>query len=345
MSNIHTFTKTSLTEKKTVPYKNGTFKDIDVYIPSDKLVETVQLALHLWKRPLLLMGEPGCGKTRLAEAVAYALHGDKMYKHFFQWNIKSTTKAKDGIYQYDALKRLYHVNMSTHESFKGKFDVENMKNYITEGELYKAFFTEQNGEQPNILLIDEIDKADKDFPNDLLLEIEKREFYIPELGDEGKKQATSKVLIFITSNRERELPTAFLRRCLYYYIHFPKTEVLTDIVLKHFYPNAVENKETKKIVVDEETQNLVDNAIKVFEKVREELGEYEKKPTTSELLDWFEMIKYYTELKKKNSDLSKLSTDEQSLIQQLDLLDTQKVPFIPILFKTYETFINANTGE
>jgi len=186
------------------------------------------------KRPLLIMGEPGCGKTRLAEAVAYELHGEDMEKHYFRWDIKSTTKAKDGIYQYDALGRLYDVNV---EDKKAK-DIET--NYITYGALAKAFSESQNANgAPNVLLIDEIDKADIDFPNDLLLELENKEYVVRELNDK-KVQAKSEALIFVTSNQEKELPPAFLRRCLYHFIEFPDKEKHQ----KHgrcSYPNRIKN--------------------------------------------------------------------------------------------------------
>jgi len=332
MAQLLKFNHESLNEKKTFKDKNGKEHTIDVYIPSEQLVEAVHLAYHLWQRPLLLMGEPGCGKTRLAEAVAYAIHGEKMYEHFFRWDIKSTTKAKEGIYQYDALKRLYHVNLSTHIGLKEDQNIEDIGNYITPGILNLAFSKPQNGDMPNILLIDEIDKADKDFPNDLLLEIEKREFAIPELGDSAKVEAKSKVLIFITSNREKELPSAFLRRCLFYYIEFPETDALIDIVSRH--------KGLKK------ENKLVNDAIKAFENLREGIGDYEKKPSTSELLDWFEILNYYNNLKIKNQgNFSSLTKEEQKLIKQLELLEKDKIPFVPILLKTYQSFINASEIE
>jgi len=256
------------------------------------------------------MGEPGCGKTRLAEAVAYELHGADMKKHYFRWDIKSTTKAKEGIYQYDALGRLYDVNV---EEAKSK----NIEKYIEYGALAKAFREDQNGDIPNILLIDEIDKADIDFPNDLLLELENKKYVVPELGDEGEFEAKSEVLIFITSNQEKELPPAFLRRCLYHFIEFPDKEKLKLIVSKH-----VEN------MIDKD----VEEALNTFQKIRDEkLSETDKKPSTSELIDWFQMLDYYTA--RKGAD--NLTDTENRLIAQLDNInDDKNPPFPQILYKT-----------
>lgn len=290
---------------------------LESYRPSDELIEAVNLALLL-EQPLLLMGEPGCGKTRLAEAVAAELHGEKWKDHYFRWDIKSTSKAKEGIYQYDALKRLYDANSNN-------VDAVHAKNYKTDGKLAEALTKPQNGDLPNILLIDEIDKADIDFPNDLLLEIEKGTFFIPELNE--TVVGTSKVVVFITSNRERELPPAFLRRCLYHYITFPSLEELKNIVIAKF---------DKK-----EDDVLVQNAIKLFLDIRQEIdenfAETDKKPATSELLEWFKVINYYDELRKKVN----ISTNEKVF---LDIIDTYtegkmpiKIPFKQVLLKTFES--------
>ncbi len=282
---------------------------IDAYLPSDDLIDAVNLAMQLG-RPLLIMGEPGCGKTRLAEAVAYELHGDKMNNHYFRWDIKSTTKAKDGIYQYDALGRLYDVNIGD----KKAKDIET--HYINYGELAKAFSELQNiNGAPNILLIDEIDKADIDFPNDLLLELENKEYVVRELNDK-KVHAKSEVLIFVTSNQEKELPPAFLRRCLYHFIEFPNKEKLKLIVSKHI-----------KNMGDQDVQT----ALKTFEEIRSELDETDKKPSTSELIDWFQMLDFYT----KKKDVENLTDTEKRLIAQLDNVHNPKNPPFPqILFKT-----------
>jgi MoxR-like ATPase len=216
------------------PYK------LDHYDPSPQLVDAINLTLLL-KQPLLLMGDPGCGKTRVAEAVAAELHQGDWKNHYYRWDIKSTSKARDGIYQYDALGRLYDA--SNHDEKATKFE-----NYIKYGKFADALTQPQNGDIPNVLLIDEIDKADIDFPNDLLLEIEKGEFFIPELNKTVTRK--SDVIIFITSNRERDLPPAFLRRCLYHYINFPKQEDLEKIIMARFQ---------KK-----EDDQLVKNAVSIF---------------------------------------------------------------------------------
>lgn len=280
---------------------------IDAYLPSNDIIDAVNLAMQL-SRPLLIMGEPGCGKTRLAEAVAYELHGDKMNDHYFRWDIKSTTKAKDGIYQYDALGRLYDVNAKDEKA-------KEIEKYIEYGALAKAFKEDQNGNNPNILLIDEIDKADIDFPNDLLLELENKEYVIKELNNK-KVVAKSEALIFVTSNQEKELPPAFLRRCLYHFIEFPDRAKLELIV-----STQIKNMDDKD----------VQTALETFEEIRSDLGETDKKPSTSELIDWVKMLDVYTA--KKN--MTNLTDTEKRLIAQLDNInDPKNPPFPQILFKT-----------
>lgn len=324
MAKTLTYTGEALLQKQSFQNKKDEEVRLDNYLPSEDLIDAVNLAIQLG-RPLLLMGEPGCGKTRLAEAVAYELHTNKMQEHLFRWDIKSTTKAKDGIYQYDALKRLYDVNIQSKKS-----DVENIKNdteaseeernieklihYIEYGSLVNAFSEPQNGDKPNILLIDEIDKADIDFPNDLLLELDTKTFVIPELSNEPRK-ADSEVLIIITSNQEKELPPAFLRRCIFFFIEFPE-EHLAKIVANHIHH------------VDTET---TEKALELFANIRENLSESDKKPSTSELIDWFKMLEYYTEIKKEKRQKS---AAEKRLIAQLDLIDKGKIPFRQLLLKT-----------
>lgn len=295
---------------------------LEAYIPHEDLVDAVNLALQL-KRPLLLMGEPGCGKTRLAEAIAHELHGKKMNDHFFKWYIKSTTKAKEGLYQYDALGRLYDVNAKDDKA-------QNIANYISYGALGDALLKPQNEGNPNVLLIDEIDKADIDFPNDLLLELDQKVFYVPELAPKGKDkhEAKSEVLVIITSNGEKELPAAFLRRCLFHFIKFPDKNKLIEIVEKYV---GLEN-------------DIINKALDIFIKLREEtLSESDKKPSTSELIDWFKMIERYTQLKttKKEEERNEV---EKRLIAELDKLDKGKIPFYQILFKTKET-LNKRENE
>jgi MoxR-like ATPase len=309
MANILNYTgKVLETEKKSFKDKNGIQREIDVYIPSPELTKAVHLAFQV-KRPLLIMGEPGCGKTRLAEAVAYELHGEKMYDHFFTWNIKSTTKAQDGIYQVDTLQRMYDANI--------KGNIKDIKEYVEYGKLAKAFTEPSNENKPNILLIDEIDKADIDFPNDLLLELDKKEFEIKELRQTVK--ATSNLLIFITSNEEKELPPAFLRRCLFHFIDFPNKKQLKKIVLAHYQElNEYEHFE---------------KALDKFIEINQEIDD--KKPSTSELKDWFEMINFYN----TNRDDNELTKQQKMLVKELEQFEenNERIPYKQTLLKTVES--------
>jgi len=306
---------------------NGDEKyDLRPYLPSQELVKAVNIALFLKKRPLLLMGEPGVGKTCLAESVAYELlgNGEDMKTHFFRWNIKSTTKAKDGLYRYDTFRRLADSQIMRSEEEKaqiGNLKLGAKNSYIQPGYLAAAF-SKSTKSKRSILLIDEIDKADIDFPNDLLNELENYEFTIPETGEEVKKPVDFEYpLIFITSNRERELPPAFLRRCLYHFIKFPDEKILAEIIQRVF----------KKPAED----TLVKKAIRAFSAERDGIGETEKKPSTSELLDWFQVLKHYDDLKNKKAGLTE---NDKIMIKALDELDRSKVPFAEVLLKTYETF-------
>lgn len=270
------------------------------YIPSQDLVDAVNLTIFLKKRPLLLMGEPGCGKTRLAEMVAYEL--DLSY---FPWHIKSTSKAKDGLYTYDALQRLHDVQLAS-KTKKSQEKVDDIKNYIKLGELGKAFRSE---DKPGVVLIDEIDKADIDFPNDLLQALDEQRFEIDEpVADEDKEvRAKHPPIVFITSNGEKNLPPAFLRRCLFHYVKFPDQKLLSDIVKANF-PKA--------------TENLIQKAVDRFTNVRgylqKNVNEVEKNASTSELLDWFQV-------------LYNCSNGE-------DLLDSEKLPFPEVILKTISDF-------
>jgi MoxR-like ATPase len=208
------------------------------------------------KRPLLVKGEPGTGKTMLAEEVAEALH-----LPLLQWHIKSTTKAQQGLYEYDAVSRL-------RDSQLGDQRVKDIHNYIVKGVLWQAF----TAERPVALLIDEIDKADIEFPNDLLLELDRMEFFVYETGEEVKAQ--HRPIVIITSNNEKELPDAFLRRCFFHYIKFPDAETMARIVAVHF-PGI--------------KRRLVEEALRIFFQVREVPG-LKKKPSTSELLDWLKLL-------------------------------------------------------
>jgi MoxR-like ATPase len=225
------------------------------YIATQDLKLAVNAAITL-QRPLLIKGEPGTGKTMLAEEVAAALG-----KTLLQWHVKSTTKAQQGLYEYDAVSRL-------RDSQLGEEKVRDIRNYIHKGTLWQAF----EAEEQVVLLIDEIDKADIEFPNDLLRELDRMEFHCYETRETIK--ARNRPIIFITSNNEKELPDAFLRRCFFHYIRFPDRETMQQIVNVHF---------------PELKQNLLKEAMEVFFDIREMPG-LKKKPSTSELLDWIKLL-------------------------------------------------------
>ena len=225
------------------------------YISTEELSASVNASIEL-KRPLLIKGEPGTGKTLLAQEVASSLGLD-----LIQWHVKSTTKAQQGLYEYDAVSRL-------RDSQLGNEKVHDIRNYIKKGKIWEAF----ESDKQVVLLIDEIDKADIEFPNDLLLELDKMEFFVYETGEQIK--AKNKPIIFITSNNEKELPDAFLRRCFFHYISFPERDVLEKIIQVHF-------PDIKK--------KLVQDALEIFFEVREIDG-LKKKPSTSELIDWLKLL-------------------------------------------------------
>lgn len=231
------------------------FKGTNSYIASEELQNAVNVAIAL-EKPLLIKGEPGTGKTLLAISIAEALK-----KEFFIWNIKSTTKAQEGLYTYDTVRRLNDAR------FKDK-DVSNIKQYIQYGPLAKSFLTDEK----SVLLIDEIDKADIEFPNDLLNELDNMTFYIYET--EEHITAKHRPVVIITSNSEKELPDAFLRRCIFHYIEFPTPELMAEIVKVHF-PD-IEKK-------------LLNQALELFYKLRQ-IDELRKKPSTSELIDWIKVL-------------------------------------------------------
>lgn len=272
--------------------KNGNTisgRPIAPYIPSEEIREIVRLA-QILKRPVLIKGEPGSGKTQLSRAVAYEWYGDDYKQHYFEWIIKSTSKAVEGIYSFDHIARLRDAQLAQHdESLKNK----KPKDYRKFGPMGQAFLTSTE-ENPSILLIDEIDKADIDFPNDLLMELDERRFQVPQSETGEVIEANYPPVIFITSNDERELPEAFLRRCLFLYIKFPDDEQMTRIVAAHL-PDLVEKK-VKPGTGDEKTyKEFVQLAIKQFRNLKEER---EKDPTdnkrisTSELLDWLSAFNY-----------------------------------------------------
>jgi MoxR-like ATPase len=231
------------------------FEGTDTYIATEDLMMAVNAAITL-ERPLLIKGEPGTGKTLLAIEVARALK-----RPLFEWHIKSTTKAMHGLYEYDAVSRL-------RDSQLGEAKVHDIRNYIMKGMLWNAF----TSETPAVLLIDEVDKADIEFPNDLLRELDRMEFYVYETQELVK--AKHRPLVVITSNNEKELPDAFLRRCFFHYIRFPDHETMERIVNVHF-PGL--------------KKQLLKTALERFFELREVPG-LKKKPSTSELLDWLKLL-------------------------------------------------------
>ena len=235
------------------------FEGSATYVATDDLKLAVNAALTL-QRPLLIKGEPGTGKTMLAEEVAGALG-----MPLLAWHIKSTTKAQQGLYEYDAVSRLRDSQLA---HFEDSARVRDIDNYIVRGVLWQAF----TSEQPSVLLIDEIDKADIEFPNDLLRELDRMEFHVYETRQTVK--ARHRPLVVITSNNEKELPDAFLRRCFFHYIRFPDKETMQAIVDVHF-PGL--------------RKELLSNALAVFFGVRDLPG-LKKKPSTSELLDWLKLL-------------------------------------------------------
>ena len=231
------------------------FEGTSNYVATDDLRIAVNAAITL-ERPLLIKGEPGTGKTVLAFEVAKAIGVP-----IIQWHIKSTTKAQQGLYEYDAVSRL-------RDSQLGDARVKDIKNYISKGKLWEAF---TNDQRP-VLLIDEIDKADIEFPNDLLLELDRMEFFVYETGETIK--AKQRPIVMITSNNEKELPDAFLRRCFFHYIKFPDRDTMTKIIDVH-YPKIMDK--------------LVGEALNIFYQIRDVPG-LKKKPSTSELLDWLKLL-------------------------------------------------------
>ena len=245
-----------------VPRNTGTFIEVVMRFQGTKryvATEDLQIAVHAavtLERPLLIKGEPGTGKTLLAGEVSQALG-----KRLISWHIKSTSKAQQGLYEYDAVSRL-------RDSQLGDEKVHDIRNYIKRGKLWDAFVADERV----VLLIDEIDKADIEFPNDLLTELDQMEFFVYETGETVKAQ--TRPIVIITSNNEKELPDAFLRRCFFHYISFPNKKTMKEIVAVHF-PNI--------------RQDLVKDALDVFFEVREAPG-LRKKPSTSELIDWLKLL-------------------------------------------------------
>lgn len=270
---------------KKISKEMNRFKGSDDYVVSKELLNSVNVAIALQK-PLLIKGEPGTGKTMLAEAIAKSMDMELLI-----WSIKSTTKAQEGLYVYDTVQRLY-------DSQFGEGDVADIASYIKLGKMGEAF----KSEKQCVLLIDEIDKADLEFPNDLLWELDKMEFYINETKETVR--AKHRPIVIITSNAEKELPDAFLRRCIFHYIEFPDKEKMEDIIRVHY---------------GEVDRKLTEVALEKFYEIRN-MRDIQKKPSTSELLDWLqalmisgvsvdrisEEIPYVGVLLKKNQDIDEL---------------------------------------
>lgn len=307
--------------------KNGTAP----YIPSDQIIEIVKLAQVL-KRPILIKGEPGCGKTQLAKSIAIEWYAGKTaatwkdYKnHFFEWHIKSTTKISDGIYELDHVRRLYDARSENEEG------VDNMERYLNKGPLANAL-EKSTKDKPSVVLIDEIDKADIDFPNDLLLELDENRFKVPTIKD-GEFiyefiEAEYPPLILITSNDERELPNAFLRRCLFLWLDFPKNEILKKIIAAHL-PD-LSNSHSKFI------EEAIDKFNYIRKKIETEPTE-NKNVSTGELLSW---LKSFEWLAQSND---KYKGNTKQLIEDIFIRDEKGKPlnyrFYATLFKTYVSHV------
>lgn len=298
---------------------------MEPYVVDDpELKQAIDLAMYL-RRPLLLEGEAGCGKTQLAKAIAYELG-----LPFYRWDIRSTSLAKEGLYEYDALLRLHDVQMKQ-DAFTSQRNPSHPEDYVRFGALGNAFRLETC---PAVVLIDEIDKADLDFPNDLLTVLDQPwSFKVPEVpGSKGLSAeviAKHEPIVIITSNREKGyLPLPFLRRCIYYYMKFPDRAGLENIVKAH-YGNDVLSTTSKTTAVEQNKSELLNTAIDRFLAVRQSDGLF-KNPSTSEFLDWVEALMTFGNL--------------NDWIQILKSDDPQRIPFRELLFKVQKDWGKFSTG-
>jgi MoxR-like ATPase len=288
------------------------------YIPSAELIEAVNLAIFL-RRPLLLEGEAGCGKTRLARAIAY-----EFGIPLFRWDVKSSTKAEEGLYRYDALLRLHDVQISQAKGTT-KRKPSNPSEYCQNGALGEAFVMSREQKQTSVVLIDEIDKADFDFPNDLLAALDEPwTFKIEETGDEIAADREHLPIVIITSNREKkDLPIPFLRRCVYHFVEFPKPDRLKQIVEAH-YQQAQEDAKKLNLKSDAEpSPELIESALERFLDVRKE--KWSKMPGTSEFLDW----------------LSALQQFGKNPFDSVELKTIKNLPYRELLFKRLDDWRKA----
>jgi MoxR-like ATPase len=330
-------------QTKTTILRNGTPETLYPYLPAPDLVQAVNLALLL-EKPLLVMGEPGCGKSLLAKAIAFELYDHNLYDYYEEWPVKSSSKAKDGLYEFDQLRRLRDATTPGTMA-----DITNMKRYVRLGPVGRAFKRSVSHEKRVVLLIDEIDKADIDFPNDLLNELDRMEFQIPELetdnnetddsetatnsGNEGLIQAKCRPIVIITSNSEKELPDAFLRRCLFHYIEPLSREKLKEIVEGRYYSGEV----TEEPIVERSLDVFLD----LRKTIKAELLSIGKNISTSEYLDWFEALKHFDDLKKQTPEGTTVNQLLQE-VQKLDYGDLKKFPFHSVLLKNLNSVLRFN---
>lgn len=329
------YSATELTKTVPIPAtEKWAAETIYPYEAESDLIKAVNLAILL-ERPLLLMGEPGGGKTKLAQALAYEMHhhpkeGIHYRDWYFEWFIKSTSKARDGLYEYDAIGRLRDAQLKSEK-------VSNKEKYITYGPLGQAILQskDQQDRRP-VILIDEIDKANLDFPNDLLLEIDQSTFVIPEL-ETTIRAGKVKPIFIITSNRENELPDAFLRRCIYHFIQPLGDTTLKNIIRRRFFNDEMTN---------EKESDLINKAVKQFIDLRTAIRHSKtagKNVSTSELLDWFEALKKYSEALDNDIKAPYL----ESVREEIEKFRRGEggLPLYNALFKNWETLADFKRNE